>query len=122
MPLGRGGLLAALREAERAFDRRGHSRARCERLKARRVRLSVTPLTAEAAAHADAQFEELVALVEAAMDAQASAPASVPPDSDAAVSRVQRRRGSGNDAPASTRRTTTSTASSGQRRRTSGRR
>ncbi|MBM4376631.1 MAG: hypothetical protein FJ095_16225 [Deltaproteobacteria bacterium] len=121
MALGRGGLLAALREAERTFDRRGHSRARCERLKLRRVRLSVTPLTTESALQADAQFEELVALVEAAMDAQATPPASAAPDSDPAVSRVQRRRGDVGDAPASTQRTIAEPAAT-TRRRSSGRR
>lgn len=90
--LGRGGLAGALREAERSFNRRGHTSARCERISPRRIRLAVTPVTRESAQQADVQFEELVALVEAAMDVQASAPDSQPPESAAAESRVQRRK------------------------------
>lgn len=68
----RTGLDAALREACDHCERRTSCRASFVRLPLRRIRLSMTPLTGEAARHVEAHFDELVGLVEAAIDGLAS--------------------------------------------------
>jgi len=89
---GRGVVAAALREAAAVLERRSPCRATCEKVGTKRIRLAVTPLTDEAAQHVDAYFEELVALVEAALDAAEAAPVSSVPESAPAISETRRRR------------------------------
>jgi hypothetical protein len=90
--LGRGVLVAALRTAALELERRAACRARGERVGSRRIRLSVTPLTTETAQHADALFEQLVALVETALDRPTPmTPDLEAPESVAAESQTRRR-------------------------------
>ncbi len=97
----RGALSTALREAAMTLERNGQCRATCEKTASRRIRLAVTPLTEEAAQRVDAYFEELVALVEGALDALTSTPPSPAPESEAAISQT-RRRGATGEARATT--------------------
>lgn len=78
----------ALREATSNIERRSNCLAVADRVPPRRLRLAVTPLSTEAALHVDATFDELITLVEAALERAAHLPtrkASTPTAARSAV-------------------------------------
>lgn len=89
--LPRRALLAALQRAAVTIEKDHPCRATCETLAPRRIRLAITPLTSDAAQHADTYFAELVALVESAIDALDATPASAAPESAPAISQTRSR-------------------------------
>lgn len=89
--LKRGSLTSILSDAADELERRAACHARCDRVGARRIRLSITPLDAEAAGHADSLLEELVFVVEALLERAQNLRASTDGEGRGAESQVRRR-------------------------------